>query len=484
MRVLDKKVSPYQLFLIATGFLFFLLRLPSLFEPYWYGDEGVYDVAGMAIRSGRLLYKDIWDNKPPILYLLYALFSSDQFTIRLVSLLIGLFSVGVFYFLAKKLFTKRSLVFLSTLLFAILFGLPILEGNIANAENFMLLPILLAGYFVVIQNTLNRAIPLVFAGVLLSFAFLIKIVAVFDFGAFFLFLLFFNLNLNTITSTIKKLFFFSVSFSLPILVTILYFVFRHAFTDFIHSIFLQNVGYVGYGNTFLIPQGFLILKVLLLFVCCLFIFLRRGVYPPSMSFILLWVSFSLFNAFFSMRPWTHYLLVLLPSGILFITLLCDTGRLSAKERASFFLLLVVILFLIAKSFWIYSQTVTYYQNFLSFIFGQKSVSSYHRFFGQQVTNDYDVSEFFRQFIPQTASVFVWGNDAQLYRLLNKLPPGRYTVAYHILASKETLAESARVFVTKQPTFVILTGKDPFPFSLSLYHHSITIADVPIYERTR
>ena len=29
----------------------FLLRLPSLFEPDWYGDEGIYQVLGLGIQS-------------------------------------------------------------------------------------------------------------------------------------------------------------------------------------------------------------------------------------------------------------------------------------------------------------------------------------------------------------------------------------------------------------------------------------------------
>ena len=144
-------------FLIATLFFFFLLRLPSLFEPYWYGDEGIYQVMGMGINHGRLLYRDIWDNKPPLLYMLYAFFSSDQFTIRLVSLLFGLATVFVFYLLAKKLYSLqpngRKTVLWTTGIFAILFGLPLLEGNIANAENFMLLPILTAG--LLIYNSTN-----------------------------------------------------------------------------------------------------------------------------------------------------------------------------------------------------------------------------------------------------------------------------------------------------------------------------------------
>src|SRR5438445_77553 len=109
MKLLSKLEKNTEVwFLIIVSFFFFLLRLPSIVEPLWYGDEGIYEVIGMALNHGRLLYRDIWDNKPPLLYLLYTVFQSNQPLIRFVCMLAGLASVILFYFLAKKLFHKKS----------------------------------------------------------------------------------------------------------------------------------------------------------------------------------------------------------------------------------------------------------------------------------------------------------------------------------------------------------------------------------------
>src|ERR1035437_10505514 len=149
MKLLTKLEKSFESwFLIGISVIFFLLRLPSLFEPDWYGDEGVYQVLGISIKAGKLLYRDIFDNKPPFLYLLYSLVSSDQFMIRLISLIFGLLSIFVFFYLAKKLFENAKASYIATTLFAVLFGLPLIEGNIANAENFMLLLNILAGFLV------------------------------------------------------------------------------------------------------------------------------------------------------------------------------------------------------------------------------------------------------------------------------------------------------------------------------------------------
>src|SRR3989344_271102 len=118
-----------SLILFLILFVFSLLRFPSLFEPNWYGDEGIYQVLGHAIREGRILYSGIWDNKPPLLYLTYALVDANQFLIRFLSYLAGLFAVFGFYLLSKLLFKNAIARFLATGIFALLFSLPAKEAN-------------------------------------------------------------------------------------------------------------------------------------------------------------------------------------------------------------------------------------------------------------------------------------------------------------------------------------------------------------------
>src|SRR3989338_7236507 len=95
------------IFIAFISVLTALLRIPSVIEPYWYGDEGIYEVIGSALSQGRVLYLEIWDNKPPLLYLIYSIFAGDQFYVRLMSILTGMFAVVFFFLLAKQLFKKN-----------------------------------------------------------------------------------------------------------------------------------------------------------------------------------------------------------------------------------------------------------------------------------------------------------------------------------------------------------------------------------------
>ncbi len=471
-------------YLIAIAFGFFLLRLPSLFEPYWYGDEGIYQVIGNALHYGRLLYTGIWDNKPPLLYVLYAIFSGDQFWVRAASLLSGLCAVFSFFALAKQIFNKQEKIqLITTALFAFLFGIPLLEGNIANAENFMLFPIILAGFL--IYRTQNytlyaRRYTLFLAGFLLSLAFLFKVVGIFDFAAFTFFLLLTKTDRKKWSrQDIAQLFSLGTGFVFPIILTALVFVLHETFSDFITATLKQNVGYVGYGNTLLIPQGFLLLKLFGLFLVTAYLFIKRKILPPAAIFLALWFSFSLFNAFFSGRPYTHYLLVLLPSfcltcGVLF--------TLNSRYKKTIAIILFITLVLVIKNFTLYNKTVAYYQNYLSFIFNKKSVTAYQNFFDPNTPADYAVASFLALNLQPNDTIFVWGDTPGIYALTKTLPPGRYIVAYHITSSEAALMETQHDLESTNPRYIIQTSKEAIPFPMQNYKERFVIYNIHIYER--
>jgi hypothetical protein len=478
-------------FLLITSFFFFLLRLPSLFEPYWYGDEGIYQVLGMAMNQHRLLYRDIWDNKPPLLYFVYSIFQSDQFWVKFFSLLVGLLTIIVFYFLVKKLFEKERIVWITTALFALLFGLPLLEGDIANAENFMLLPIIAAG-FLVLKSTEYKILSakykiLFIAGFLLGIAFLFKIVAVFDFGALLLFYVFTDstfafknlLKRKTLFFEIKKITVFILGFVLPIVAVTCIFLFNGAVSYFIKAVLFSNVGYVGYGNKLIVPQGFLILKLVLLSVFCLFIYAKKKSLSHPTMFIWLWFAFSLFNAFFSQRPYTHYLLTLLPAFCLLIGF-C----LFDKKRQKFtFLILILTLAILVKSFWFFIRFPFYYTNFISFITNQESVSDYQTFFDKQTPMDYEIATYINSNTTKNDSIFIWGNNAQVYKLTDKLPPGKYAAAYHITSYPDGISNTKAALLLKKPKIIVMMPNvGRIPFSLIDYREKIEINNVLIYER--
>src|SRR5437660_3602424 len=57
--------------LLAIVLVSLVWRLPSFFDPPWVNDEGTYFAIAQAMAHGYRLYAEVWENKPPALYLLY-----------------------------------------------------------------------------------------------------------------------------------------------------------------------------------------------------------------------------------------------------------------------------------------------------------------------------------------------------------------------------------------------------------------------------
>lgn len=492
----SKRIGGEAGFLLMICLLFFILRFPSLYEPYWYGDEGVYFTIGKALQHGATLYTDIWDNKPPLLYLFYMIFN-DLFSIRSVSLVFGLASVISFFFLAREFFQQRLTTYITTLLFALFLALPTLEGNIANAENFLILPVLLSAFFFwrVVKNRAKEHAStnshswyyFFLSGILLGLAGLFKIVAVFDFSAFLLFALFFDLEnspsaIRTIRQSVKRYVPYVAGFFIPLVLVSIFFLLQGSLSEFLTTVFLRNVSYVGEKNILFIPQGFLLFKSLLLLLALVLLFFLKEHMSKRTLFILLWLAFSLFNAFFSQRPYIHYQLVLLPSLVLTFGMILSYRTYSHKIAMSILVGTVVILLYNTFPRWQSNMIIPYYDNFLRFLTGKKTITQYQAFFDSNTPRDYALADYLSLHTTPEEKVFLWGNNPQVYYLSNTLPTGRYTVSYHI-STPEAVAEVKHALNNESPRFIVLMpGTELFPFTISEYSYKLTITDSAIYEK--
>lgn len=429
-------------YLVILVLLFLFLRIPSLFEPYWYGDEGIYLVLGQAIRKGVTLYNRIHDNKPPTLYYLAAI-SHTVFGFRLLLLF---FMAPTIYFFHRlnQLFLSPRASKLATFIFLILTSIPYFEGNIANAEVFMLLPTILAIYlfckkiFSSKNSSLTNGLPartLVSAGLLLGFAFTIKIPVAIEFVLLCLWLFVNNLDsFKKAFSRLLYLFIFGLSFLFPIILWSIYFYFKGAIKPFLVASLFQNFGYLSSWSTGTqtssLSSGGVITRFLILLGVWLIIFIlnRRGSISKKFSFILFWFSATIFGSLLSGRPYPHYLIQVLPPLTLLIV---EIFNFKNKKNQLFCLSSIFIFVLIIYKFNFYFYPIgSYYSNFYSF--SSKSSSDYRNYFGSEVNNIYKISDFIKSNTDPDDKIFVWGDQPYIYALSERLSATKYIVSYHIV----------------------------------------------------
>jgi 4-amino-4-deoxy-L-arabinose transferase-like glycosyltransferase len=134
--------------LVAVLVLTWFLRVNFWDQPLQM-DEGVYGYVAWSMSQGAVPYKDIYDHKPPGIYLLYRLafllFHPTALSIKVFATIYTLGTVVALFFLAKNL-AGNTVGYLAALLFGIFSSGPKIEGGGANTEVFMILPYTLAAY--------------------------------------------------------------------------------------------------------------------------------------------------------------------------------------------------------------------------------------------------------------------------------------------------------------------------------------------------
>lgn len=402
-------------FLLLLGLLFLSLRLPSLFEPYWYGDEGIYLTLGQGIRSGLTLYSQIHDNKPPTLYYLAAI-AQTVFGFRLLLALWLIPTIVLFY----RLCHSR----LATTVFLILTSIPLVEGNIANSEIFMLLPTIVGIILFLHQRYWV-------AGLFLGFAFTLKVPAAAELGLLLFWLLFFNFqNLKLFLSRCCLLI---AGFGLPIFLWGFYFYLRHALPQFLYSALLQNFGYISSWTTGShsgsITQGGLATRLVLLLFSLVIIWAisRRRLITTNTAFVLAWFAVAVFGSLLSARPYPHYLIQVVPP-------LCWLLALALKDRRLLLAPLVLLLIVLKYKFYFY-PSLRYYYNFYSYALHLRSTTVYRNCFGTNVNTTYQLADYLRQHSQPSDRIFIWGDEPYVFPLSQRLPATKYIVAYHIVDFK-------------------------------------------------
>ncbi len=409
--------------LIFLIILAIILRVPSLYEPYWYGDEGIYLVMGQALRKGLVFYRDIHDNKPPLLYLLGAI-AGNVFWFRTILMVWFGATIVVFFRLMQVLLPKNiKSWYLSTIM--LILGTTILEGNIANAEIFMIGPIMAGMLLALLQITNNKSQASnknkqLMIGGLFSIAFLFKVPAGFDFGA---------LLLWWIIWKKKKLKHILLGFSIPIGLTLIYYRLAGGLERYVRSALLQNIGYLSSWKSsqsgLMIRGGILILMLILFYKAA-----KKFNFSVKVKLIIVWFLMALFGALLSERPYPHYLIQPMVPGVILLSYLIFSKRKVLKS-------IILILFLLAGisyyqiKFWHY-PVFTYYQNFGKYVLGRKSKEEYNSFFDWRVNQTYKVAEYLRKKTFPDEKIFIWGDEPYIYALAKKLPIGKYAVAYHIV----------------------------------------------------
>lgn len=460
---LDEKLD-IEVWLCWVLIAVLVLRIPSFLEPYSYGDEMIYLALGEGIRQGLTLYRDIHDNKPPALYILAAI-SGSLFWFKIVLAFWNMVTIVLFSKLAKILFPKNTkFIKVSTTVFAVLTTIPLFEGNIVNSELFMI-GFTIIGFIILLSKSLNFK-NLFLAGISFSIGALFKIPSAFDMPVIFAFwLILATRNFGGWIDVFKKSFLVLLGFTVPILLTFIWYFYQGALSEYISAAFFQNIGYLSSfrpgdaEKSFLTKNLPIIIRGLIVLLGFVVLYFKRKSLSAGFVFTSLWVLFSLFAITLSERPYPHYFIQAVPAVSIFLGLLFTNKSL----EQSLSIVPLTLAFFVPYFFHFYHYpTIPYYTKFLQFATGKIDKEAYFNTFGGQVNRNYRLAEFMRDSSLSSDSLFVWEDGSALYALSRNLPTIKFVAGYHVkdFSSKTELAQK---FESKPPgTIVVFPESEPFP----------------------
>ncbi len=474
-----KKKSNIVFFAIIVVLI--LLRIPSLFEPIWYGDEGIYAALGQEIFHGEKLYVDTWDHKPPAIYVLYAIAkifgTGNLFFVKLVSLLAAVGTLILLRKLARQFFNDKVALIVSGL-FAFLVGTIILEGNIANAENYFMFFTTLGVYLYL--NAKNNKSKMI-AGLAFGAAVLFKIHPLFDFVAL-LFFVFVSALKNK--EKIKQIVMDFLHVGIPfVLVQLLSFVITglmiQSFQEYILTNVVYNLFYTSFTESAAEKVSFFSLQSMafratvtaILFLVSGALFYFKKISDRLFLFIV-WFVAGLFAAFLSARAYPHYLLQVLPPFVLLCGFIAWKLMETKKVYLKVALALLPVLLLLGgfKTFFpgvtgfkdISKAVVAYnyYANFVARATGKMSQEEYSDKFDKKADDMLDLAKYIdengKNYLDETGRVrvYLWGNSAWFYDRANVNNVSRYVVDFHIGGDPNRRIELIDDIEASVPTFII------------------------------
>lgn len=460
MKSLLAQLERHHLLIFVVLFLTFLLRFPSLFEPFWYGDEGIFAAVARNLNQGGVLYQTAWDNKPPMIYLTYAgifwMFGVSMFWLRLVAAIVVLATAAFIYEIGRETIGKHRGL-LANLIFGFLTSLRIIEGNLALTEIFMILPITLAMYLAIKRKF--DLISLFAAGLLFAVASLYKQVGAFEAAALGVYVFLIS---NKIVDFLKKGFSLTLGFAIPYAITLAYFASKGIVDEYIFGAYTYYRIYLNESPTY--ARLINISKYLPAVAVVLYGFYKKfkAVKVNHIHLFMLWVAFSFMGAYFSGRTYGHYLVQATPGlALVLASLKFKDLRINTVRVFFVCVFLVPLLFLTSLIFKDFISggpinQIKWWGNFVGFASGAKSEEEYNNYFDGNVNTIMALSDALRVNGAYGESVYIWGDLPWLYAVVDGRNPSRYVTSFHVFGVPNEIGrdEVSNNLNTKLPTYII------------------------------
>jgi len=463
---------------VAAAVLFAaVIRLRLLSIPLE-RDEGEYAYIGQSILRGMVPYLDVYNMKLPgvgaAYALIMALFGQSTEAIHFGLLLVNAAAIVMVFLLGKRLFGAYAGAAAAATYSILSVGQPVL-GSAGHASHFVVL-FALGGVLMLLKAAdSGRLIPIIWGGLLLGLAFLMKQPAI-------IFIAFGGLSVLWSESrrdpVIKRravagFSLFVISAATPYFITVIIFSLAGAFREF----WFWTVTYaLAYGSMIRLWQGLSCLPEALINVVApsalLWIAAIAGLLAPlwdakvrsKAGFLYAFVLFSLLSIFPGLTFRHHHFIQALPAvsllaGMAFVSMARAFSRFTTRKRAK----------LVAIIFFVGALGLTAIQQ-RAFLFTMTPIEACRDTYGSDpFPESVEIAEYIRNHSEESDRIAVLGSEPQIYFYARRLSATPYILIYPLMESHKYSLKMQEDMISRieasKPRFIVLVGIPESWFSL-------------------
>jgi 4-amino-4-deoxy-L-arabinose transferase-like glycosyltransferase len=435
-----------------------LLYLPFLGTPFE-RDEGVYATIAQGILDGKVPYRDLFDNKPPLVYLWYvlsfSLFGESVVAPRIVAA-VFLSVTAVLIYHQARLVLPRGAAYSAAILFAISTGLPWVALH-ANTEAYMLAP--LAGSLLSFTYGMKdgRLRWFFLAGVLAGLAMMTKQVAMWNLLALAMVtLIWHRRTVGTTWQAVAPTFWLFGGAMISLALVALPFALTGALDDFLYATLSYNWVYVGFLSW---ADRFANLGHGMLFFCAvaaplvagaiagLVIIWRRRASATDYVLIL-WAVASAIGVASGGRFFPHYFLQLMPSAAMLTGIVVYdrfvNGRQHVLSRPAWAISLFLIVVSVGTTSVLYLAPRPAEDTFANSVYYQKEWENYSQELGDYIKLRSNPDD----------PIFNYGRESQVYFYADRPPAISYFNDWPVQYDKEVLPQIVADLKETRPVYII------------------------------
>ncbi len=449
-----------------------LLYLPFMGTPFE-RDEGVYATIAEGMLKGQVPYRDLFDNKPPIVFVWYALsflmFGEDVAAPRIIAAVLLSFTTLSLFAQVRMLF-PRGVAYLAAIFFALSTGLPYVALH-ANTEAYLLFPLVTSLLSFTMGIRSRRPGWFLLSGVLGGLAIMTKQVAFWNLFALAGVAIWWRWRAagGGWKAFLPAAYLFAGS-AIAVAVVALPFAYSGALDDFFYANLSYNYKYVGILSSahhlFILKRTFLfflffsavaaplVIGAIVGLLTLLRIRKSRGYY-----LFMAWALACALGVATGGRFYPHYFLEILPAlAVLTAIVTYDRFRNRRFRPVPKLALLAAAIFVgvsLTTSALLYFAPRGTEQRFSNDVYHQKQWEEASQQLGAYIAARTEPED----------RIFNYGVESQLYFYADRLPAAPYFYDWAFIYDETKLTETINVLRESQPAYIIDSMQPPL-FKLS------------------